>query len=75
MVPALKTPRPKHALGDGLSKMRREILRQAPGCGPSLYDLLTGDSREGDVVPGAIRAMIEICADPENGCRVSSCYR
>ena len=45
MVPALKTPRPKHALGDGLSKMRREILRQAPGCGPSLYDLLTGDSR------------------------------
>ena len=71
MVPALRTPRLKHALGGGLSKIRREILRQAPGCGPSLYDPLTGDSREGDVVPGAIRAMIETCADRKTsaGCR------
>ena len=41
MVPALKTPRPKHALGGVLSMMRGEILRQAPSCGPSLYDPLT----------------------------------
>ena len=67
MVPALKTPRPKHALGGVLSKMRGEILRQGPGCGPSLYDPLTGDSRGGDVGPGAIRAMIETCADRKTG--------
>ena len=30
MVPALKTPRPKHALGGVLSMMQGEILRQAP---------------------------------------------
>ena len=41
MVPALKTPRQQHALGGVLSKMRGEILRQGPGCGPSLYDPLT----------------------------------
>ena len=67
MVPALKTPRPKYALGGVLSKMRGEILRQAPGCGPSLYDPLTGDSREDDIVPGAIRAMIETSADRKTG--------
>ena len=63
MVPALRTPRPKHVLGGGLSKIRREILRQAQVAAPSLYDPLTGDSRGGDVVTGAIRAMIETCAD------------
>ena len=31
MVPALKTLRPKHALGGVLSMMRGEILRQGPG--------------------------------------------
>ena len=67
MVPALKTPRPKHALGGVLSMMQGEILRQAPGCGPSLYDPLTGDSREDDIVPGATRAMIETCADRKTG--------
>ena len=67
MVLALKTPRQQHALGGVLSKMRGEILRQGPGCGPSLYDPLTGDSRGGDVGPGAIRAMIETCADRKTG--------
>ena len=67
MVPALKTPRQQHALGGVLSKMRGEILRQGPGGGPSLYDPLTGDSRGGDVGPGAIRAMIETCADRKTG--------
>ena len=67
MVPALKTPRQQHALGGVLSMMRGEILRQGPGCGPSLYDPLTGDSRSGDVGPGAIRAMIETCADRKTG--------
>ncbi len=75
MVPTLKTPRPKHALGGVLSKMRGEILRQAPGCGPSLYDPLTGDSRGGDVVPGAIRAMIETCADRKMGVGCRHVYR
>ena len=71
MVPALKTPRQQHALGGVLSKMRGEILRQGPGCGPSLYDPLTGDSRGGDVGPGAIRAMIETCADRITGAGVA----
>ena len=31
MVHPLNTPRPKHALGGVLSKIRGEILRQAPG--------------------------------------------
>ena len=67
LVHPLNTPRPKHALGGVLSKIRGEILRQGPGCGPSLYDPLTGDSRGGDVGPGAIRAMIETCADRKTG--------
>ena len=67
MVPALKTPRPKHALGGVLSMMRGEILRQAPSCGPSLYDPLTGDSREDDIVPGKVRTMIETCANRKTG--------
>ena len=75
MVPALKTPRPKHALGGVLSMMRGEILRQAPSCGPSLYDPLTGDSREDDIVPGKVRTNDRDLRQPENGCRVSPCYR
>ena len=73
MVPALKPPRPKLALGGVLSKMCGEILRQAPGCGPSLcHPLTTGDSRGGDSGAGAGRAMIETCADRKTG--VGCCH-
>ena len=63
--PRAETAAPKLACGGVL--MRREIPLQAPGYGPSLYDPLTGDSREGDAMPGAIRAMIETCADRKTG--------
>ena len=66
MVPALKTPRPKHALGGVLSMMRGEILRQAPGCGPSLYDPLTGARRGGDVAGRSMRQNRDL-RQPDNG--------
>ena len=62
MVPALKTPRPKHALGGVLSMMRGEILRQAPSCGPSLYDPLSAD-KTGGAVRGQRLRRIVLCAE------------
>ena len=71
MVPALN-PIGQDSPRTGVpAYLRGEILTPLPGDGPSLCDPLTGDSRGGDVGPGAIRAMIETCADRKTdvGCR------
>ena len=75
MVLALKTPRQQHALGGVLSKMRGEILRQ----GPQLrsFSLRSTDRRQSRRRRWAGRdpRHDRDLRRPENGCRVSPCYR